>query len=197
MGWKGLAAGTAVPFTRGLCHRARPRVAPGAERHASTRVREGTQGSQHLARRPWPPCTQACLAGLPEPRRSRRLCLGLAAHLAEAKGPGWAGPGCSRTVPAGAPALPRRWGRRHRWLCLAQQSPFLCLSLACSLHPLPSERFRGTLGGTRHTGDTSHRLSHTRRPLSCPSPTRPLGIHLGRGTPQLPACLGLNSSWME
>lgn len=111
------------------------------------------------------------------------------------RGPGGRGPGAAGQSRLGLRRSPG--GGAGGTDGFASLSSLLCLSLACSLHPLPSERFRGTLGGTRHTGDTSHRLSHTRRPLSCPSPTRPLGIHLGRGTPQLPACLGLNSSWME
>lgn len=81
-------------------------------------------------------------------------------------GPGWG----SSTLQAAGPAA---------WMASPCSAVFLLhlfprFSLAGSRHPLTSERLRGILRGTRHTGDTSRCLSHTRHLLSCPRVPRGL-----------------------
>lgn len=165
MGWKVLAAGTSVPFTRRLCHRAKPRWHWGQRDtppHTCWRAPGGASTSPASlgipAHRPAP-------GGLPELSCSLRLRLGPSAHLAGAKGAGGLGPGPAGRSRLGLQHSPGGGGQRRGWLRPAQQSSsfisspaFLSLAPA-TLSPLRSSEESSEAPGTqvtRHAASVTH-----------------------------------------
>lgn len=140
-------------------------MALGAERHATTRMLEGTRGSQHLPCLSRHPRTQACPWGPPGAQLLPPSPPGPLCPPGWGEGRRWAGPRSSRTVPVGAPALSRRWGQRRGWLRPAQQSSsfisspaFLSLAPA-TLSPLRSSEESSEAPGTqvtRHAASVTH-----------------------------------------
>lgn len=161
VGWKGLAAGTAVPFTRGLCHRARPRVAPGAERHASTRVREGTRGSQHLARRPSTPAHRPASPACRSPAAPAVSAWASLPTWLRQRGPGGRGPGAAGQSRLGLRRSPGGGaGGTDGFASLSSlpssASPLLAPS---TLSPLRGSKGPSVAPGTqvtRHTASVTH-----------------------------------------